>query len=93
MASTSDVWPAAIAHFDFAEDDPLRRPACTRRLRRHLQRTCGVETVTISVARQGITIGFNPVFLDPDALGEKLAELGHVVRPHVMAAWSKGGRF
>jgi copper chaperone CopZ len=75
------VWPAAVAQFEFADDDPLRCPACARRLRKRLQRVSGIEAIGISVARQRISIGYNTVLLDADDLGEKLAELGHVVRP------------
>lgn len=37
--------------------------------------------ISISVTQQRILIGFNPVFLEYDAIGEKLADLGYVVRP------------
>ena len=60
--------------------------ACARRLRRRLRRVCGIEDIRISVARQRIAIGYNTVFLDSDGLGEKLAELGHVVRPLASSA-------
>jgi hypothetical protein len=51
------------------------------RLRRALESTCGVEAISISIKRQVIWIEHNPLFLDADAIGEKLARLGFVIRP------------
>lgn len=74
------------ASFAFVEDDPLQCDQCTRRLREALQRVPGIEAVSISIEEQWIAIRFNPVLLDSDTLGEKLADLGHVVRPAGKAA-------
>lgn len=52
-----------------------------RHVRRELERTCGVEAITISVKRQLIVVDYNSLYLDGDALGEKMADLGFVVRP------------
>jgi len=71
----------AFAAFEFVEDDPLRGRKCAARIRRALQHVCGIEAVTIDVRRQRISIMYNPILLDGDWLGEKLADLGHVVRP------------
>lgn len=74
------------ASFEFVEDDPLQCPHCARRLRRALQRVHGIEAVAISIEKQWISITFNAVLLDCDTLGEKLADLGHVVKPAGQAA-------
>lgn len=74
------------ASFEFVEDDPLQCPHCARRLRRALQRVPGIEAVAISIEKQWISITFNAVLLDCDTLGEKLADLGHVVKPAGQAA-------
>lgn len=71
----------AFATFAFVEDDPLQGRESAARIRRALQRVCGIEAVTIDVRRQRISITYNPILLDGDWLGEKLADLGHVVRP------------
>lgn len=74
------------ASFEFVEDDPLQCPHCARRLRRALHRMPGIEAVAISIEKQWISITFNAVLLDSDTLGEKLADLGHVVKPARQAA-------
>lgn len=69
-----------IAHFQFVEDCRLECPTCAHRLRRALQRVSGIEEIRISVNRQRISIGYNGILIDYDALGEKLADFGYVVR-------------
>lgn len=76
----------ASASFAFVEDDPLRCRDSARRLRRALQRVPGIEAVAISIEKQRVSIAYNGSLLDPDTLGEKLADLGHVVRPAGQAA-------
>ncbi|HWA38279.1 MAG TPA: hypothetical protein VG873_10480 [Burkholderiales bacterium] len=71
----------ARAAFEFVEDDPLQGRECAMRIRRALERVCGVEGITIDVRKQRISITYNPILLDGDWLGEKMADLGHVVRP------------
>lgn len=75
----------AFAAFEFVEDDPLQGRESGARIRRALQRVCGIEAVTIDVRGQRISITYNPILLDGDWLGEKLADLGHVVRPALRA--------
>ena len=70
-----------VARFEFVEDNRLECGDCARRLRRTLQRVPGIEEISISVRRQRVSIGYHTALLDRDALGERLAELGHVVRP------------
>lgn len=76
----------ACASFEFVEDDPLQCAHYARRLRRALQRIAGIEALAISIEKQWISITYNPILLDSDTLGEKLADLGHVVRPAGQAA-------
>lgn len=75
----------AFAAFEFVADDPLQGHEAAARIRRALQRVCGIEAVTIDVRGQRISITYNPILLDGDWLGEKLADLGHVVRPALRA--------
>lgn len=64
----------------FLEQPPIESRS-VRRLRYSLERTCGIEAISISVKRQVIFIDHNPLFIDGDDLGEKLADLGFVVGP------------
>lgn len=70
-----------VARFEFIEEERLECATCARRLRRALQRVSGIEEVSISVQQQRLSVAYNPVLLDRDSIGEKLADLGHVVRP------------
>ena len=69
------------ARFQFCDDCPVGCQSCARQLRRALEQVAGIEEIAISVKHQRITIGYSPIFLDYDSIGEKLADLGYVVRP------------
>lgn len=75
---------------EILQETPLECRRCAGRLRRALERVKGIEEIHISVRRQSISIGYNPVLVDGDRPGELLADSGYVVRPHASGQSQRG---
>lgn len=69
-----------LVEFELMGEDTCLSAHCAQSLVRSLERVMGIEDITLSCETQRILLVFHPGLITVNDLGEKLAELGYVVR-------------